>query len=137
MPNQTDDLRIRQVRPLLSPAILHEEAPLTDEAKDNVTRSRQTVADILRGADPRLLVVVGPCSIHDVDAALTYAGQPYDDIELAAGEYRLDRGLLHLRFGGGVTVYLEAPARFDAASGKRLLLRKGRLSANVPPEGAA
>ena len=73
MPNQTDDLRIRQVRPLLSPAILHEEAPLTAEAESHVTSSRQTVADILGGKDPRLLVVVGPCSIHDVDAALRYA----------------------------------------------------------------
>ncbi|TWU32242.1 LamG-like jellyroll fold domain-containing protein [Novipirellula artificiosorum] len=70
-----------------------------------------------------------------VDAALAYAGQRYDGAELAVGEYRLDRGLLHLRFHGGVTVYIEAPARFDAVSGNRLLLRSGRLSANVPPEG--
>jgi hypothetical protein len=70
-----------------------------------------------------------------VDAALMRAGQPYDRIELPVGEYRLDRGLLHLRFRGGVTVYIEAPARFDAVSGNRLLLRSGRLSANVPLQG--
>ncbi len=70
-----------------------------------------------------------------VDAALAYAGQRYDGVELAVGEYRLDRGLLQLRFHGGVTVYVEAPARFDAVSGNRLLLRSGRLSASVPPEG--
>jgi len=70
-----------------------------------------------------------------VDAALMYAGRPCDANELAVGEYRLDRGLLHLRFGGGVMVYLEAPARFDAVSGKRLVLLSGRLSASVPPEG--
>jgi hypothetical protein len=70
-----------------------------------------------------------------VDAALVYAGQRYDDGELAVGEYRLDRGLLQLRFHGGVAVYIEAPARFDAVSGDRLLLRSGRLSASVPPEG--
>jgi hypothetical protein len=70
-----------------------------------------------------------------LDAALMYAGLPYDDMKLPVGEYRLDRGLLHLRFRGGVTVYIEAPAQFDAVSGKRLLLRSGRLSASVPPEG--
>ena len=64
-----------------------------------------------------------------------YAGQRYDGVELAVGEYRLDRGLLHLSFACGVTVYIEAPARFDAVSGTRLLLRSGRLSASVPPEG--
>jgi hypothetical protein len=64
-----------------------------------------------------------------------YAGRPCDGTELAVGDYRLDRGLLHLRFGGGVMVYLEAPARFDARSGKRLVLRSGRLSASVPPDG--
>jgi hypothetical protein len=70
-----------------------------------------------------------------VDAALVYAGQPCEGDELAVGEYRLARGLLQLRFHGGVTVYVEAPARFDAVSGDRLLLRSGRLSASVPPEG--
>ena len=54
---------------------------------------------------------------------------------MRAGEYRLDRGLLHLRFGSGVTVYVEAPARFHAVNGKRVVLHSGRLSANVPPEG--
>ena len=70
-----------------------------------------------------------------LDAALRYAGQPYEGMKLAVGEYQLDRGLLRLRFRDGVTVYVEAPARFDALSGKRLLLRSGRLSASVPPEG--
>ncbi len=70
-----------------------------------------------------------------VDAALMHAGRPCEGTELAVGEYRLDRGLLHLRFGGGVTVFIEAPARFDAVSDKRFVLRSGRLSASVPPEG--
>ena len=55
--------------------------------------------------------------------------------QLVAGDYQLRRGLLHLRFDGGVMVYLEAPAQFNVVSGKRFVLHHGRLSANVPPEG--
>lgn len=73
--------------------------------------------------------------VTDVDALLMCDGQPWSDAELRAGKYRLDKGLLHLQFAGGVMVYVEAPARFDAVSGKRLLLHSGRLSASVPPEG--
>lgn len=73
--------------------------------------------------------------VTDVDAVLLWEGQPWSNTELHAGEYRLDRGLLHLRFSGNVMVYVEAPARFDAVNGKRVVLHKGRLSASVPPEG--
>ena len=73
MANQTDDLRIHQVRPLLAPAILHEEVPLNDAGVARVADQRRVVSNILRGDDPRLLVVVGPCSIHDVKGALEYA----------------------------------------------------------------
>ena len=69
----TDDLRIRAVRPLLSPAILAEEIPLTEKAADLVRTSRSTIAKCLAGEDHRLLVVVGPCSVHDTAAALDYA----------------------------------------------------------------
>jgi len=69
----TDDLRIRAVRPLLPPAILVEEIPLTDQAASLVSTSRNTIARCLSGADPRLVVIVGPCSIHDTVAALDYA----------------------------------------------------------------
>ena len=68
-----DDLRIGKVRALLAPAILHEEIPLDDGGAELVASSRQVVAEILRGDDPRLLAVVGPCSIHDVQAAREYA----------------------------------------------------------------
>ncbi|MCA9176171.1 MAG: 3-deoxy-7-phosphoheptulonate synthase [Planctomycetales bacterium] len=78
MADATDDLRIRQIRPLLSPAILHEEIPLSAEQAAAVAATRRTVAEILRGDDPRLLVVVGPCSIHDVRAALAYADRLAD-----------------------------------------------------------
>jgi 3-deoxy-7-phosphoheptulonate synthase len=69
----TDDLRITQVRPLIPPAILLEEIPITERASDVVATTRQLIGDILRGTDPRFVVVVGPCSIHDTTAALEYA----------------------------------------------------------------
>ncbi len=75
MTGPTDDLRIRAVRPLLPPAILAEEIPLTEQAAELVRTSRFTIARCLSGDDPRLLVVVGPCSIHDPIAALDYAKQ--------------------------------------------------------------
>jgi 3-deoxy-7-phosphoheptulonate synthase len=70
---KTDDLRITQVRPLLPPAILIEELPCSDEASNLVANTRQAVADAIGGADPRLVVIVGPCSIHDPRAAVEYA----------------------------------------------------------------
>jgi 3-deoxy-7-phosphoheptulonate synthase len=69
----TDDLRIRQVRPLIPPAILLEEIPLSERASEVVANTRVAIARVLEGADPRLVVVVGPCSIHDTVAALDYA----------------------------------------------------------------
>lgn len=61
--------------------------------------------------------------------------QPWQQTNLPAGTYHLQTGLLHLQFGGGVMVYVEAPAHFDAVSDKRVVLHGGRLSARVPPEG--
>lgn len=69
----TDDLRIRNVRPLIPPAILLEELPLSERASDVVADARAALADIVHGRDPRLAVIVGPCSVHDVAAALEYA----------------------------------------------------------------
>jgi 3-deoxy-7-phosphoheptulonate synthase len=70
---QTRDLRIAGYRPLLPPAILMEELPLPSEGATLVSRTRAEVVDILQGRDDRLVVVVGPCSIHDPSAALEYA----------------------------------------------------------------
>ena len=70
---KTDDLRIVKTRPLLSPAILVGEIPLTDTASTTVYEARRAIEAILDGKDARLLVVVGPCSIHDTNAALEYA----------------------------------------------------------------
>jgi 3-deoxy-7-phosphoheptulonate synthase len=71
----TDDLRIETLRPLLPPAILMEEIPISEFASATVAKSREAVGRILAGEDDRLLVVVGPCSIHDPEAALEYAGR--------------------------------------------------------------
>ena len=73
--------------------------------------------------------------VAGVDAVLMCEGRHCESRELQPGEYRLDRGLLHLQFDGGVMVYVEAPARFDTVSDKRVMLHSGRLSASVPPEG--
>jgi 3-deoxy-7-phosphoheptulonate synthase len=73
MPFRTDDLRIEGLRPLLPPAILMEELPLPENGTRVVARARKTIGEILTGQDERLLVVVGPCSIHDPEAGLEYA----------------------------------------------------------------
>src|SRR5215510_523025 len=70
-----DDLRITQVRPLLPPAILLEEIPITERASELVSATRQAIAGVLAGQDPRLVIVVGPCSIHDTKAAMEYAAK--------------------------------------------------------------
>lgn len=71
----TNDLRITDVRPLISPAILLEEIPLSEPAANVVADTRQAIARVVQGVDPRLVIVVGPCSIHDPAAALDYAGR--------------------------------------------------------------
>ena len=73
MLHATDDLRIEKIRPLIPPAILMEDLPLTEAASTTVAESRVAIARCLRGHDDRLVVVVGPCSIHDVAAAREYA----------------------------------------------------------------
>jgi len=69
----TDDVRIDDLRPLIPPAILMEEIHPGDEAIGRITDARGQISDIVHGKDDRLLVVVGPCSIHDPQAALDYA----------------------------------------------------------------
>ena len=69
---RTDDLRIRDVRPLIPPAILLEEIPISEKASALVFDTRMTLMNILGGADRRLALIVGPCSIHDTKAALEY-----------------------------------------------------------------
>jgi 3-deoxy-7-phosphoheptulonate synthase len=69
----TDDLRIKWTRVVLPPVFLEEEMPLTEKAAETVYATRAAIGEILAGRDRRLLVVVGPCSIHDTRAAREYA----------------------------------------------------------------
>ena len=73
MPLRTRDLRVENIRPLLPPAILLEELPVSETASQTVSRGREEVSKILWGDDDRLIVIVGPCSIHDPKAGMDYA----------------------------------------------------------------
>ncbi len=73
--HRTDDLRIQNLRPLLPPAILIEELPLTEHASEVVAEARMVATNILHGHDDRLLAIVGPCSIHDTPTAFEYGGR--------------------------------------------------------------
>jgi 3-deoxy-7-phosphoheptulonate synthase len=95
---RTQDVRIRQVRPLISPAILIEEIPCTDKGANLVADSRAAITDIVQGRSSRLLVVVGPCSVHDERSAIEYGAR----VERIAA--RLGDGLLIV-----MRVYFEKP----------------------------
>ena len=69
---KTQDLHVVETRPLASPALLHHELPITEVAADLVTKTRDRIRNILYNEDRRLLVIVGPCSVHDVEAAMEY-----------------------------------------------------------------
>ncbi|TWU56451.1 FecR protein [Rubripirellula tenax] len=73
--------------------------------------------------------------VSRIDAVLTADSLPWETNEIRVGGYEIERGLVQLEFASGVSVLIEAPARFDAVSAERLVLHAGRLSANVPPEG--
>ena len=68
-----DDTRISLVRPLMTPALLEDQLPASPEHLSLVERSRQEISQVLQGLDDKLVVVVGPCSIHDHDQAVAYA----------------------------------------------------------------
>jgi 3-deoxy-7-phosphoheptulonate synthase len=70
---ETDDLRIRAIKQVIAPKDLHAEVPITDAAAATVHQTRTAIQRILHAEDDRLLVVVGPCSVHDPAAALDYA----------------------------------------------------------------
>ena len=74
-PLVVDDTRIAQMKPLITPAILLEELPMSDAMVASVAKDRAEITEIMHGRDPRLVVVVGPCSIHDPDAAKEYAAR--------------------------------------------------------------
>lgn len=70
---KTDDVRITGLQEVLPPITLHEEFPLDEYASETVYHAREAVHNVLHGNDDRLVVVVGPCSVHDADAAREYA----------------------------------------------------------------
>ena len=70
---ETQDLRVKGYKPLMAPAALKEKMPRPPAASETVVGSRKQIEQVLSGQDRRLLVVVGPCSIHDTEAALDYA----------------------------------------------------------------
>jgi 3-deoxy-7-phosphoheptulonate synthase len=70
----TDDLRIQSTKVVLPPVSLEEELPTTERASATVFQARKETVNILKGSDSRLIVVVGPCSVHDTKAAREYAG---------------------------------------------------------------
>lgn len=71
--HQTKDLRIRSTKEIQTPEALMQELPLTEKAAGTVTDTRQQIYDVLDGKDDRLVVIIGPCSIHDIKAAHEYA----------------------------------------------------------------
>jgi 3-deoxy-7-phosphoheptulonate synthase len=71
----TQDLHVREIVRLAPPRAIKAELPMTEAASQTVARSRDTIRRILEQKDPRVLVVIGPCSIHDVKGALEYAGK--------------------------------------------------------------
>lgn len=86
---KTQDLHVVETRPLVSPALLHHELPLTESAAALVAETRDRIRNILYNEDRRLLVVVGPCSIHDVDAAYEYGQRLVALREALAGQLEI------------------------------------------------
>lgn len=73
--SRNDDVRVSAVRPLVVPALMQERIPARSDTDSLVARTRSAIAQILRAEDDRVLVVVGPCSIHDHDQAIEYGGK--------------------------------------------------------------
>lgn len=94
----TDDVRITDIRPLISPAILMQDFPASPEAQKMIFDTREEFRRILKKEDDRLAVMVGPCSIHDTVAAIDYAGR------LAAIREKYEKDLLLI-----MRVYFEKP----------------------------
>lgn len=98
MPYRTDDLRIREIKELVPPSHVLRDLGVTDNAAKTVVEARQQIHRVLHGADDRLVVIMGPCSIHDVKAAKEYAAR------LAQARRELERELLLV-----MRVYFEKP----------------------------
>ena len=86
---QNDDLRIKEINELLPPVALLEKFPATENAANTVAHARKAIHNILKGNDDRLLVVIGPCSIHDPAAAKEYASRLLKLREALKGELEI------------------------------------------------
>ena len=89
MPHNTDDLRIREIKELAPPSHAMSENPCTPEVSSLVFETRQSLHRILHGMDDRLVVVIGPCSIHDTKAAIEYAKKLKAQREHLSGELEI------------------------------------------------
>jgi 3-deoxy-7-phosphoheptulonate synthase len=98
MLQRTDDIRIKWTKVVLPPVFLEEEMPMTDRSSLTVQQARTEIGDILQGRDHRLLVIVGPCSIHDANAAREYATR----LKVAIDELSTDLRMV-------MRVYFEKP----------------------------
>ncbi len=85
----TSDLHVVETRPLVPPVVLHRDLPISERATAIVQQTRQRIQEILHGRDQRLLVIVGPCSVHDVAAAKDYASFIAEARQRHAGELEL------------------------------------------------
>jgi 3-deoxy-7-phosphoheptulonate synthase len=94
----TEDLRIQWTKVVLPPVFLEEERPVTEAASDTIFNARNEISDLLNGHDPRLLALVGPCSIHDPKAAREYAAL----LKVAIEEFSADLRIV-------MRVYFEKP----------------------------
>ena len=95
---KTNNLKITGITPIIAPADLRQVLPLSEDNRSFVIRSRERIKEILQRRDRRLMVVVGPCSIHDTEAAIEYAKR------LAALSHRVEDQLLLI-----MRVYFEKP----------------------------
>lgn len=89
----TDDLRIKEIKELVPPSHIFREFPVGVQAAQTTFDGRQAIHRILHGADDRLLVVIGPCSIHDVEMALDYAKRLQKELPRFEGSADRDAGL--------------------------------------------
>src|SRR6202158_700278 len=89
MLHRTDDVRIKWTKVVLPPVFLEEEMPMTERASSTIVQARAEISDILQARDHRLLVVVGPCSIHDTKAAHEYATLLKTAIENLSADLRI------------------------------------------------
>ena len=70
---KTNNLRVKEISPIITPEVLKQVFPLSDAGSEFITQSRKAISDIVKRQDKRLIAVVGPCSIHDQKAGLEYA----------------------------------------------------------------